>query len=123
MSKTTQQDMFDRVYRHLTTQLEKSLLVGDDGVCAYRSHNGLRCAVGCLIADEHYSEHLEGGSADDPEVALAVGLSLGLGRDLDSDEALLALDLQVIHDTRSPSEWHEALRRLARARGLRIPQS
>lgn len=32
--------------------------------CGYRTDDGLRCAVGCLIADEHYNPACEGGAVN-----------------------------------------------------------
>lgn len=75
----TNQEIFDRVIAHLRKQGEPAF--DDEGDCLYRTEiNGrvLMCAVGCLIADEHYSENLEGKTIhDDVEVSEAVEASIG----------------------------------------------
>ena len=45
------QEVFDKVAIHLLTQNAKALNSG--GLCVYKTPNGLRCAVGCLIPDGH----------------------------------------------------------------------
>ena len=49
LAQASTQEVFDFVAIHLLTQNEKS---GDDQVCYYRSPTGLKCAAGCLIADD-----------------------------------------------------------------------
>lgn len=53
----TAQEVFDQVANHLLTQNEKSIFGGSN--CKYRLGN-LKCAAGCLISDEEYSEDIEG---------------------------------------------------------------
>lgn len=51
----TNEEIFEKVRTHLLTQNAKSMI---DGICLYRGPNGLKCAVGCLIEDEHFDpEH------------------------------------------------------------------
>lgn len=55
----TDLELIDKVTTHLLNQNEKSM-TGTQ--CAYRGRNGrngLKCAVGCLIPDELYSQNLE----------------------------------------------------------------
>ena len=93
--RMTNQEIFDRVIARLREQGGPAL--DEEGDCRYRAEvNGrvLMCAVGCLIADEHYSESLEGKSVDDDvEVREAVKASIGAVRTW----ALLN-DLQRAHD-------------------------
>lgn len=111
----SRQEIFSKVTRHLLTQKEQSLLSYSGSLpgCMYRGPRGLQCAIGCLIADEYYSEHLEGHYVRHPLVVRALEES---GVDV-SDEyqdtfALLAW-LQAIHDESHPSRWEEGLRSLA----------
>ncbi|MGG7519432.1 hypothetical protein ACQ3G6_16250, partial [Allorhizobium undicola] len=62
MSETrTRQEIFDVVYRGLQEQgFRRS---ENNYRCAYRSSEGLKCAVGQLIPDERYSADLEGKAA------------------------------------------------------------
>lgn len=52
----TRQEIFDTVVCHLNTMPHRSLLKDN---CAYRSSDGLKCAVGCLIPDDVYDPAME----------------------------------------------------------------
>ena len=56
------QEVFDIVVNHLFTQGRPAY----DGVqgCMYRTHDGLRCAVGVLIPDDLYDKVFEGNQSD-----------------------------------------------------------
>lgn len=109
----TKQEIFDRVATHLLTQGRRS--DADDGEgkreCLYRGPNGLKCAVGCLIADEHYTVAVEG---------LGVSWAFGLDPDLEhvlvksgipneKDSLDLLATLQRVHDGMLPGAWREGL--------------
>jgi len=66
----TDQEVFDRVARHLLTQGERAY---DNvrGVCMYRK-GCLKCAIGCLIPDDKYSTELEGLGVDNERVREAL---------------------------------------------------
>lgn len=49
----TKQQVFDQVAEHLLKQGATSYSIDSD-MCAYRGDGGLKCAAGCLIADEEY---------------------------------------------------------------------
>lgn len=101
----TLQEIFDTVAQHLLTQREKSKI---DAVCMYRGLNGLKCAIGALIPDSAYREHIEGAQVDElpREIIKAAGL-------LDKEGVALALDLQDCHDNIYPEDWSERLRDVA----------
>ena len=57
----------------------------DDGSCRYKTPDGLKCAVGCLIPDELYNEKMEGSMVNriseeleflKPHVPMLMGLQL-----------------------------------------------
>jgi hypothetical protein len=113
------QQLFDEVAVHLMTQMEKS--VSQYGTCQYRSHNGKTCAVGCLIDPKRYRRTMEGVAistdlTEDDSVVRALERSVGFT--LTPDHLSLLAELQDIHDTYSPDEWHIELTRLAAGRGL-----
>jgi hypothetical protein len=56
----TKQEIFDTVAIHLIKQGKQS--ADASGACFYRSPDGLKCAVGCLIPDEVYRPKMEGRS-------------------------------------------------------------
>lgn len=110
----TKQEVFDTVYHHLLAQGCKSLDMSDE--CCYRSPNGLKCAAGVLIKDEHYTEGLEGSNTQTPEVTAALVKS-GVPK-----EALdLIRMLQAIHDDCWTGEWPEHLAELAAENNLQVP--
>ena len=94
------QEIFDKVARHLLQQGKVSRQ--EFRGCRYRIGK-LRCAVGCLIKDEFYSDDLEGDSVEEPPVVQAVQDSIG--RALTNDEISLLTQLQVIHDLRDVNAW------------------
>ena len=51
----------DKIEQHLIQQKARSVKTIDssDTRCQYRGENGLMCAVGCLIAEEHYRPAME----------------------------------------------------------------
>ena len=69
-----QQLLFRDVALHLIRQGERSSDAEDS--CKYR-HGNLKCAVGCLIKDEHYSPDLEELTINSKNVMEAVEKSIG----------------------------------------------
>lgn len=57
------QAVFDFIYNHLKTQCAVS--EDKSGSCVYRGPNGLKCAAGCLIADDEYTRNIEHQSWSD----------------------------------------------------------
>ena len=60
----TDQKVFDYVIKFLKAQGEASIGGRGDNAggwgCAYRGAKGRKCAVGCLILDNEYHQHMEG---------------------------------------------------------------
>lgn len=60
----TNQEIFERAIDHLLAQKQKSVQGKEEQpaemICRYRTSEGLKCAVGCLISDELYDAHIEG---------------------------------------------------------------
>ena len=58
LTRATSQEIFDQVANHLLTQNKKCVSIG---MCSYRSSTeNLKCAAGCLIADDEYDPIIEG---------------------------------------------------------------
>lgn len=115
----TQQEIFDKVMRHLLTQGERS--VDREGHCAYRGDNGKKCAIGCLISDDAYNPDIEGRGISSLEVKAALRYSgydylASLSR-TDTKAELLS-SLRRMHDLILPREWPTMGRKLARAYNL-----
>lgn len=58
MNFKSKQQIFDYVYKFLYKQGKRA--ADKNGGCKYRTHDGLKCAVGCIIPDELYSPIMEG---------------------------------------------------------------
>ena len=112
----TLQEIFDRTAAHLLTQRAAAERRHAPGAPAYRGHGGLKCAAGIWIADEHYSEAMEGMNVLEPQVDAALRLS---GFPTDNEQAKrLLFALQNVHDDNDPAFWASGLRWLARNLGL-----
>lgn len=95
--KFADDNLIQRVLTHLVKQGKPAKDL-ESSRCYYRTSEGLKCAVGCLIKDEFYTENLEGKDIKKVSVQNAVNRSLGtLLNDLDL--AALSL-LQSVHDGR-----------------------
>lgn len=106
------QEIFDTVSVHLLRQKKRSLRETEYSTeCAYRGKDGLTCAAGVLIKDEHYRPELEGNTPHDWDVQHAIGKSIG--RSLDKEDIELLTELQDVHDFSVISEWAEALEYIA----------
>lgn len=93
----TPQQIFDTVATHLFAQGEQA--IDGQGSCVYRSDNGLKCAVGCLIPDESYTTEMEGNAAQD------LGTRFNLPEWF-KDNGLLLQELQEVHDNEGDA-WGE----------------
>ena len=122
----TDQEIFTKVARHLLAQGKRSeRFFGGDGRgetgCAYRSADGLMCAVGCLIPDALYEPAIEGCTvAGDvvQSVLREAGIRAGYGERTDS----LLYELQNIHDYEEPDRWKHCLELLAKEFKLEMPK-
>lgn len=123
--------VFETVKNHLLQQKVRAEKA--NGLCAYKTSDGLKCAVGCLIKEEFYNHYFEGfgfrlsppnavvllGDAPLPEeCSLSQGRVIidalkksGVAVETEEDIAFLA-DLQEIHDSEQPNQWGYALDKL-----------
>jgi hypothetical protein len=102
--------MFNRVKRHLLTQMKQSTSISPYYFCAYRGTGGLKCAIGCLIPDKKYTPSLEARPVTDSPVMEAAGIK--------PEQLLLAQRLQIIHDACKPQDWATRLKLVASDLGL-----
>ena len=110
----TDQEIFDRVATHLLSQGRRSMGANDS--CASRGHDGLQCAVGCLIPDELYRYELEGWS---PTSGVVGGvLRQALGQVLGWQRQSLLDQLQTVHDVSMLQSWRRGLHGIALSHGL-----
>lgn len=107
LGSKTEQEVFDYVATHLLTQMRRSS-VGND--CLYRSGE-LKCAAGCLIADDEYNVSYEG---------LAWG-ELVMRGVAPKDHEDLIVCLQSLHDYGDVENWADRLIGLAEDLKLDVP--
>lgn len=106
LPQASEQEVFTQVAAHLLTQQQKA---EDTGGCHYHDKDlDLKCAAGCLIADEEYAAGMEGL---DWETVVCEGYAPN------SHLELIAC-LQEVHDSTDPVHWEFELEKLARKRGL-----
>jgi len=89
------EDVFFFIVRHLANQNARSTFHGHG--CVYRNPEGLKCAAGCLIADDEYSKEFENKTwkalRDAGEVPI--------------EHADLINSCQTVHDNFDPEEWEK----------------
>lgn len=107
LNKSTEQDVFDQVAKHLLTQKTQSKI---GSRCSYRGVLGLKCAAGCLIADNEYRPEFEGTTWGT--------LTYEYASVFPKKHRELIQQLQNIHDSHWPTDWESSLRKLAGSRGL-----
>ncbi len=110
----TQQQIFDQVADHLLTQKKKSYNKKETS-CAYRGPNGLKCAIGGILADNEIVKIANCISPNDVNY-LAIH-QLKLPDRLTGHTEFLRY-LQMIHDVHKPSRWIEKLSAFAKEKGL-----
>jgi hypothetical protein len=66
VKQQTKQQVFDQVVKHLLKQGKRAYQEGKG--CRYRTDDGLKCAVGCLLPDAAYTPDMEGGLVGNPEL-------------------------------------------------------
>lgn len=110
----TPQEIYDTVSKHLLKQNTQSRISDNtEGMCAYKSDDGLKCAAGCLIPDELYDPRIETHGieyvfAHWPEVAAHIG----------PENLKLVERLQEMHDNLDPEDWPVELNYVATVYGL-----
>ncbi len=120
------QEAFTKIVLHLRRQGERSL---DNGACVYRGENGRSCAIGCIIADEHYTEALEGTVLKNPDRhgtwqrsgALFRALKAS-GWDVSNKTLEMLCAMQAIHDAIDVADWESRFTAVAKGYGLELPQ-
>lgn len=116
LCQVTAQEVFDQVARHLLQQNQVSQ--GKRGDCMYRAYLDndvvLKCAAGCLIADDEYLPIMDTASSGTSWDSL-------IQDDLvPSCHAELIMQLQNLHDTVEPDKWLMRLEFLASEWGLHL---
>lgn len=112
------QEVFNHGVKHLLTQGKKSL--NQNGCCAYRGEDGLKCAIGAFIQDKHYHSGLEKVIGPYDGVWTSCIMS---GVENSKENRDILFSLQQIHDCFFPSEWEGELRMIAAGWNLSFPEN
>jgi len=107
----TRQQIFTKVKNHLLSQNAKAM--GKYGTCMYRTGEGLKCAVGCLIPDDVYDPKIEYKTVNN----LCDGMVGSFTFLKDFDKNFLRR-LQVIHDNVDVKDWEKELKAFATLENL-----
>jgi len=102
----TNQEAFDKMVAHLRKQGRRA---DKNGVCRYRTEEGLMCAVGCLLTDDEYKPGMEGMGVE--AMMAAYDIRFGV------NENLLA-EMQDTHDAWDPTHWETRFADTAARYGL-----
>ena len=95
LPEATEQEVFEQVSRHLLTQYETS---SNGGSCKYK-YDDLKCAAGCLIGPDEYSESLECNNWDELAIKDLVPMK----------HHIFIRKLQALHDSLLPNVWKSNL--------------
>lgn len=107
LHEATAQQVFDQVATHLLTQMARSTTgLG----CAYRGPNNLKCAAGCLIADDEYNSSLEH----------KLWICLVNEKLVTEHHQYLISELQRIHDSKPIYCWNSSLASIAKDFNLKM---
>jgi hypothetical protein len=114
----TPQELFDKVATHLLAQDKPSVSTTDKDSCMYRSQDGLKCAVGCLIPDDLYRptiEYIHIRTLLDklPAIYSEADITTLAKAGISEEHIGLLSALQSIHDVFSPTSWCYRLHCLA----------
>lgn len=107
----TRQQIFTKVKNHLLSQNAKAM--GKYATCMYRTAEGLKCAVGCLIPDDVYTSRIEHKTVEN----LCDGAVKEFTFLKDFDKNFLRR-LQVIHDNAEVKDWEKELKAFATLENL-----
>jgi hypothetical protein len=102
----TAQAVYNQARDHLLAQGKKAF--NNDGLCSYRTDEGLRCAAGCFIAPEEYSLEFEGNP----------WRTLVTEEKVPKDHCALISQLQRVHDSEQVEDWPAKLAKVATKFGL-----
>jgi hypothetical protein len=116
---TTKQSIFNRVAKHLLAQNKQAKNNIDHGLCAYRTEDGLACAVGCLIPKRDYSPQMECGGVNSL-IWEQQKRGYKIPKYFSKYKSFL-IDLQLIHDGEEPKNWRQCLEDFAITNNLTMP--
>jgi hypothetical protein len=118
------QEAFDTIVTHLAKQAQPAKK-DDTDFCVYRSPEGLKCAVGCLIPDDLYLPAMDVDSPDD--AGAGTGVEALIEHYPTMERLLCDVDVKVLcaaqdtHDHWQPHDWQTEVEEIAETYGLTVP--
>jgi hypothetical protein len=119
------QEVFSKVKKHLLKQNRQAKSV--EKGCRYKTQDGKKCAIGCLIEEKFYSSNLEScsvaGILNYPNyvrynvLIKALKQSLKL-KEISTNDLIFLSDLQYVHDYEPIIDWPFRLKTIAEKYGL-----
>jgi hypothetical protein len=97
----TDKYIFEYIADKLLAQNARSMFP-DKKLCAYRGDNGMKCAIGHVIADEHYAMGLEGSGI---EGVIDIVKKSNPEWVVTEDSMEMLRLLQNVHDVENPENW------------------
>ena len=118
----TEQEIFNKVYKHLLSQNAISERQGKTKrtgmYCAYRGENGTKCSIGSLINDDEYVPEME-----EKNVTEMLEIAPSTLKDRLTPHLKLLKRLQGIHDNSGPVFWPRYLQEISEEFQLTIPET
>jgi len=110
------QQAFNKIVRHLRKQNKHS---ADErtGVCKWRTHDGLKCAIGALIPNRLYDSHIERQT-----IEYAMKTHPPLGEYLAGVSLDLMKHMEAIHDNEPVRKWEQCFEEAAKKFNLTLPK-
>lgn len=103
------QEIFDKVIQHARTQNKTA--INKQNECVYRTKNGLKCFIGCLIPDDKYEPFMEGITISSILILDAIGIP---NNQRTKQNLSFLRQLQIIHDGCPVDKWEEELQSFAK---------
>lgn len=103
-NELTRQEIFNKVAIHLISQGRKAF--SSEGECLYKTKEGLKCAIGCLIDAEDYDSTLENKRVSNLLMKKYLKDHCNINVDLHRN---FFISLQNIHDGYDPGLWKDKL--------------
>jgi hypothetical protein len=113
-----EQELFNQIVSHLRSQNAICQRMLRPGIpqCMYRSPDGLKCAVGCLIPDDEYVAVME-----DHDLYLVIDMLKSPLKEKLKRHTQLLIQMQLVHDSKPVSKWEAEFKGYATRNGLVLP--
>jgi len=108
------QNIFDKISRHLLAQNKQSLNLDLSSV--YKDIYGNKSAIGCLINDKLYDKYNLKNIC--PSTEILIQIINESGYQIDEKIFDMIIVLESLHDCREPKDWPKRLKQIAKEYNL-----